>query len=112
MKTFALMAALLVSTSSFAAGWTTQSFGKYFYAPTEEEVLAQVEAAIPTIAAGQDKELSRSMEFQDCRPIHPRHIKIGKTFVKKFWRNDNGTLVVKYRAILTVSHNHCFESHK
>ena len=110
MKTFALMAALLVTTSSFATSFTTQSFGKYFYASTEEEVVALMEAAIPTLAAGQDKEISQSMEFQNCAPIHPRHIKVGKkTFIKKFWRNDNGTLVVTYRGLVTVSHNRCME---
>src|SRR3989344_6675833 len=111
MKTVILMTALLASFSSFAAGYETQSFGKYFWASSEEEVVAMIEAALPTIKAGQDKELSRSMEFQRCE-VHPYNIKIGKTFIKKFYRTVNGNLEAKFRGLLVVSNTRCFVSHK
>ena len=110
MKTIILAAALLASTSSFAAGYVTRSFSKIFYAPTEAELVEKVEAAMPAIQAGEDKELSRSMEFQDCKPIHPRHIKIGKLFIKKRYITVDGVLVPNYRGLLIVNHNNCYES--
>ena len=110
MKSLVLAIALVASTSSFAAGYVTQSFSKIFYAPTEAELVEKVEAAIPSIQAGEDKELSNSMRFQQCNPIHPRHIKIGKLFIKKRYTTVDGVLVPNYRGMLVVSHNHCFES--
>ncbi len=111
MKTIVLIAALALSASSFAAGYETNSFGKYFWASSEEEVVSMIEAAIPSIKAGQDKELTQSMKFQRC-DVHPRHIKIGKTFIKKFYRTVDGTLEAKFRGLLIVSNNRCFVSHK
>ena len=110
MKSLIVALTLLVSASSFAAGYTTQSFSKIFYAATEAELVAAVEAAIPSIQAGEDKELSRSMGYQQCAPIHPRHIKIGKLFIKKRYTTVDGVLVPNYRGMLVVSHNRCFES--
>ena len=109
MKTIVLIAALALSASSFAAGYETQSFGKYFWASTEAEVVEMIEEAIPSIKAGEDKELTQSMKFQNC-DVHPRHIKIGKTFIKKFYRTVDGVLVSKYRGLVTVSNNRCFVS--
>ncbi len=109
MKTIVLIATLALSASSFAAGYETQSFGKYFWASTEAEVVEMIEEAIPSIKAGEDKELNQSMKFQNCT-VHPRHIKIGKTFIKKFYRTVDGVLVSKYRGLVTVSNNRCFVS--
>ncbi|WPU66797.1 hypothetical protein [Peredibacter starrii] len=110
MKALIVAVALIASAQSFAAGYVTQSFSKIFYAPTEAELVEKVEAAIPSIQAGEDKELTRSMEFQACSPIHPRHIKIGKLFIKKRYTTVDGVLVPNYRGMLIVSHNRCFES--
>ncbi len=109
MKTIVLIAALALSASSFAAGYETNTFSKIFWGTSEEEVLSMVEAALPTIK--EDKGLLQSMKFQNC-DTHPRHIKIGNTLIKKFYRNVNGTLEAKYRATLIVKNNRCFVSYK
>lgn len=109
MKTIVLIAALALSASSFAAGYETNTFSKIFWGTSEEEVLSMVEASLPTIK--EDKDLLQSMKFQKC-DTHPRHIKIGNTLVKKFYRNVNGTLEAKYRATLIVKNNRCFVSYK
>lgn len=109
MKSLLTIALLTASVSSFATVFSTQSFSKIFYASSEAELVEQVEAAIPSIEAGEDKELSRSMRFQRCSPIHPRHIKIGKLFIKKIYSKENGTLTPKLKGTLVVSHNRCFE---
>jgi len=105
MKTIVLIAALALSASSFAAGYESKSFSKTFWATSEEEVLAMVEAALPTIK--EDKALLRSMKFQKCN-THPRNIKIGNTLVKKFYRTVDGTLEAKFRAMLIVKNTRCF----
>lgn len=109
MKSLLVIALLVTSVSSFAVGYVTQSFSKIFYASTEAELVEMVEAAIPAIEAGEDRDLTRSMGFQRCSPIHPRHIKIGKLFIKKIYSKENGTLAPKFKGTLVVSHNHCFE---
>lgn len=110
MKSLIVIAFLITSVSSFASYYTTQSFSKIFFAESEKDLVAKVEAAIPSIEAGQDEDLSRSMGYQNCAPIHPRHIKIGKLFIKKIYSRVDGVLVPKVRGMLVVSHNHCFEA--
>ena len=110
MKSLIAIALLITTTTSFASYYTTQSFSKIFYAATEAELVKNVEAAIPSIEAGEDEGLSQSMRFQQCLPIHPRHIKIGKLFIKKVYKKVDGVLVPQVRGMLVVSHNHCFES--
>jgi hypothetical protein len=108
MKSIIVIAALALSASSFAGmPFETQSFGLYFWGSSEEEVVSMIEEAIPSVQTGDYKDLAKSMTFQRCAPIHPRHIKIGKTFIKKFYKNVDGKLSVSYRGLLTVSHNHC-----
>lgn len=112
MKTMILTVFLFVTASSFAAGFVKKSFSKNFYAATETELVSLVEAAIPEIEAGHDKELTRSMKLHKCRPIHPRHIKVGKLFIKKVYQRVDAVLVPRFRGTLIVSHNHCFENNK
>lgn len=110
MKSLIVIALLMTSVSSFASGYGTQSFSKIFYAASEAELVADVEAAIPMIEAGQDKKLSSSMWYQACRPIAPRHIKIGELFVKKVYSMVDGVLAPKFAGTLVISHNRCLES--
>lgn len=107
MKTFIAALALTLSASSFAMPFETQSFGLYFWGSSEEEVVSMIEEAIPSVKTGNYEDLAKRMGFQNCAPIHARHIKIGKTFVKKFYKNVDGKLEVSYRGLLTVSHNRC-----
>lgn len=107
MKTIIAALALTLSASSFAMPFETQSFGLYFWGSSEEEVVTMIEEAIPSVQTGEFEDLAKRMGFQRCAPISARHIKIGKTFIKKFYKNVNGTLSVSYRGLLTVSHNRC-----
>lgn len=110
MKSLFAIALLAAATSSYAIWWSTQSFSKIFYAETEEQLVADVEAAIPAIEAAQDKGLTQSMKFQNCKPIEPRYIKVGKLFTKKVYKKVDGVLVPQYKGTLVVSHTHCFEA--
>jgi hypothetical protein len=110
MKSLIALAVLFVTTTSFASWYTTQSFSKIFYADTEAQLVQDVEAAIPAIEAGEDKDLSFSMRAQQCSPIESRYIKIGKLFIKKVYKKVDGVLVPQVRGMLVVSHTHCFES--
>lgn len=109
MKMLVLAITLLVSAQLFAVSYHQQSFSKIFYAQTEAELVEKVEAAIPSIQAGDDKELTRSMQFQKCDPIRPSYIKIGKLFIKKRYTTVDGVLVPSYRGQLVVTHTRCAE---
>lgn len=108
MKTVIALTFLLASFSSFASQYVSESFSKMFYASSEAELVAAVEAAIPAIQNGEDKGLTQSMKFQNCAPIEARYIKVGKLLIKKLYKTENGVLVPSYRGQLIVTHTHCF----
>lgn len=110
MKSLIAIALLVTATSSYAVWWSTQSFSEIFYADSEAQLVSDVEAAIPAIEAGEDESLTQSMLFQNCKPIEPRYIKVGKLFIKKVYKKVDGVLVPQYKGTLVVSHTHCFES--
>jgi len=114
MKVLIASAFIFASLSASAANWTSKTFSKVFYAPTEVELVQEVEAAIPAIEAGEDEELTRSMKRENCDFLGGagNRISTGKLFIKKIYKRDGKALSPVYRGILVVKHNRCFEIYK
>lgn len=112
MKLFVLVAFVLTSLTASAAGYRSKMFTKVFYAETEEQLLADVEAAIPLIEDYQDEDLIRSMKRERCDFLGKGRIRAGKLFVKKVYKREGKAMVAKYRGLLMVTHNRCFETFK
>ena len=111
MKVLIASAFIFASLSASAANWTAKTFSKVFYAPTEVELVQEVEAAIPAIEAGEDEELTRSMKREKC-DLSGNRISAQNLIIKKIYKRDGKVLNPVYRGILVVKHNRCFEIYK
>ena len=100
--------ALLIALNSFGAFAGTKFFSKSFKAETEAELVAQVEAAIPSIKDGSDRSVRSDLRFEGCWPINERYIKIQTLSISKYYKPvEDGSLVPYYSGSLSFLHKGC-----
>ncbi|MFP5385557.1 MAG: hypothetical protein ACLGHN_05720 [Bacteriovoracia bacterium] len=102
--------ALILALNSFAAfaGFSTKFFSKSFKAETEAELVAAVEAAIPSIKNGTDRSVRQDFHYEGCWPVSERYIKIKTLSISKFYKlNDDGSLLPYYSGSLSFLHRGC-----
>ncbi|MFP5385558.1 MAG: hypothetical protein ACLGHN_05725 [Bacteriovoracia bacterium] len=106
MKTVIALVIALNSLSALA-GFHTKNFSKSFKASTEAELVALVEAAIPSIQDGSDRSLRQDFSYEGCWPVNAKQIKINSLSVAKYYKVEGETLAPYYSGSLSISHKSC-----
>ena len=100
--------ALVIALNSFGAFAGTKFFSKSFKAETEAELVAAVEAAIPSIKNGTDRSVRSDLQFEGCWPVNERYIKIQTLSISKYYKlTEDGSLAPYYSGSLSFLHNGC-----
>ncbi|MFP5385559.1 MAG: hypothetical protein ACLGHN_05730 [Bacteriovoracia bacterium] len=107
MKTAIALVIALNSLSALAGGFHTKFFTKSFKASTEAELVALVEAAIPSIKDGSDRSVRQDFSFEGCWPVTAKQIKVNSLSVAKYYKAEGETLVPYYSGTLSFLHKNC-----
>lgn len=107
MKVYLAMTLILASVSGFAAN-RTKVFSMSFVAPTEADLVAEVEATIPSILDVTHPAVIQNLSYENCSPRSSRLIEVRSLSVSKYYNHEgNGVLAPYYRGILSYSHSRC-----
>ena len=108
MKTLLAIVLVALSVNVFA-GQEAKRFSVKFTGESEADVMAQVEAAIPSIQNLTYKRLKRDMSFEQCWPLTAKYVEIDGLGIGKSYVYVNGKLTAVYTGRLSIWHTSCWE---